>query len=160
MEPTNSPAPWRLGALHHIGMTVSDIEQSIHFYRDVLGMKLIRRRPRIDSEYVATQTGFSGVVLNVASFQVAEGSAQTLEIAQYMTHAGPVLESASNRPGASHVCITVDDLRACHAVLSTKGVRFKSDPVRITEGPNADGWVVYFYDPDGHLLELFQAPER
>ena len=31
---------WRLTDLHHVGLTVSDIEESIRFYRDVLGMRL------------------------------------------------------------------------------------------------------------------------
>ena len=62
----------------------------------------------------------------------------------------------ANRPGNSHLCVTVSDLRACHADLKAKGVRFKSDPVTITAGPNAGGLVVYFYDPDGYTLELFQ----
>ena len=48
---------------------------------------------------------------------------------------------------------------ACHADLKAKGVRFKSEPVSITAGPNAGGLVVYFYDPDGYTLELFQPPQ-
>ena len=159
MDPTTSSTPWRLGTLHHIGLTVADIERSIRFYRDVLGLTLFRRRPHVDCDYVALQTGYPGVVLNAASFQVAPGSAQSLEIVQYMNQAGPPVEPATNRPGASHLCLTVDDLRACQADLRAKGVRFKSEPVTITAGPNAGGLVVYFYDPDGYTLELFQMPE-
>ena len=159
MGPATSPAPWRLGALHHLGLTVADIERSIRFYRDVLGMTLIRRRPQVDSDYVALQTGYPGVVLNVASFKVTPDGLQSLEIVQYMNHAGLPVETAGNRPGASHLCLTVDDLPACHADLKAKGVRFKSEPVKITAGPNTGGLVVYFYDPDGYMLELFQMPE-
>ena len=49
--------------LHHLGLTVADIERSIVFYRDVLGMTLIRRRPNVDNDYVAEQTGYAGVVI-------------------------------------------------------------------------------------------------
>ncbi len=52
----------------------------------------------------------------------------------------------------------MNNLRACYADLKAKGVRFKSEPVTITSGPNAEGLVVYFYDPDGYTLELFQPP--
>lgn len=158
MEPAASSTPWQFGAVHHLGLTVADIERSIHFYRDILGMTLLRRRPQVDSEYVALQTGYPGVVLNVASFQVAPGGPQTLEVVQYMNHGGPPTEIATNRPGASHLCLTVDDLRSCHADLKSKGVQFKSEPVPITAGPNAGGLVVYLYDPDGYTLELFQPP--
>src|SRR3977135_1695946 len=123
---TASPG-WRLGGLHHLGFAGSAIERSIAFYRDTLGMTLHRRRPHVDNDYVASQTGYPGVVLNVASFKVSPDSAQSLEVVQYMNHAGVPAETATNRPGNSHLCITVNDLRACHADLKTKGVRFKSD---------------------------------
>jgi catechol 2,3-dioxygenase-like lactoylglutathione lyase family enzyme len=143
-------------SLHHIGLTVSDIERSIVFYRDFLGMALVRRRPQVDNDYVALQTGYPGVVLNVASLKVTPESAQSLELVQYMKHVGAPAEPATNRSGTSHLCFSVADLNACYAGLQSKGVRFKSEPVKITAGPNAGGLVVYFYDPDGYVLELFE----
>ena len=151
---------WKLADIHHLGMTVVDIERSIRFYRDVLGMTLVRRRPKVNADYVARQTGYEGVELNVASFKVSPDSHQSLEIVQYMNHTGESLKQATNRPGASHLCLLVDDLQSCHAELSANGVRFMSDPVTITAGPNKDGMVVYFYDPDGYPLELFQPAEK
>ncbi|HVA51224.1 MAG TPA: VOC family protein [Pirellulales bacterium] len=59
---------WQLIDIHHIGLTVSDIERSIAFYRDVLGMTLIRRRPHVDSDYVAQQTGYAGLILQQVNF--------------------------------------------------------------------------------------------
>lgn len=158
--PDAASSSWSLGELHHLGLTVADIERSIAFYRDTLGMTLHRRRPHVDNDYVALQTGYPGVVLNVASFKVHPDSLQSLEVVQYMNHAGPPAETQTNRAGNSHLCLTVDDLRACHAALKSKGVKFKSDPVTITAGPNAGGLVVYFYDPDGYTLELFQPPRN
>jgi len=158
MSQTKTTATWRLGQVHHLGLTVADIERSIDFYRDVLGMTLVRRRPQVDNDYVGLQTGYPGVVLNVASFKVAHDSPQSLEVVQYMNHVGPPVETATNRAGNSHLCITVDDLRACYAELKAKGVEFKTEPVTITAGPNAGGLVVYFYDPDRYMLELFQPP--
>ncbi len=155
---TTTQATWELGELHHLGLTVADIERSIHFYRDLLGMTLIRRRPQVDNDYVALQTGYPGVVLNVASFKVTAESAQSLEVVQYMNHAGPPAETATNRAGNTHLCLTVNDLRAFYTSLLAKGVRFKSEPVTITAGPNQGGLVVYFFDPDGYTLELFQPP--
>ena len=149
---------WRLGDVHHLGLTVADIERSIVFYRDRLGMTLHRRRPHVDNDYVALQTGYPGVVLNVASFKIASDSPVSLEVVQYMTQAGTAAEIATNRPGTSHLCLVVSDLRACCADLKAKGVRFKSEPVTITAGPNLGGLVVYFFDPDGYPLELFQPP--
>jgi catechol 2,3-dioxygenase-like lactoylglutathione lyase family enzyme len=123
-------------------------------------MTLHRRRPHVDNDYVAQQTGYPGVVLNVASFKVSPDSPVSLEVVQYLNQAGPPAETATNRSGNSHLCLTVTNLRACYAGLKERGVRFRSEPVTITAGPNLGGLVVYFYDPDGYTLELFQPPEQ
>jgi len=157
---TDAPAAktWRLSDLHHLGLTVADIERSIHFYRDVLGMTLIRRRPKVDADYVAQQTGYADVELSVASFQVSPQSRQSLEVVQYLNHAGPAADVGTNQAGSSHLCLLVDDFQRCYDDLRAQGVQFKSDPVTITAGPNKGGHVVYFFDPDGYTLELFQPP--
>lgn len=153
---TQTETTWQLGEIHHVGLTVADIERSIRFYRDLLGMTLVRRRPQVDNDYVGLQTGYPGVVLSVASFKVTPESPQSLEVVQYLSHAGPPAETATNRVGNTHLCLTVTDLRACYAALQAQGVHFKSEPVTITAGPNQGGLVVYFFDPDGYTLELFQ----
>ena len=75
---------WQLQELHHLGMTVADIERSIEFYRDLLGMQLVGRRPCVEADYVAMQTGYEGVQLSVASFRVQPGSSQSLEVVGYL----------------------------------------------------------------------------
>lgn len=158
MASETNASRWRLGDWDHVGLTVSDIERSVAFYRDQLGMSLIRRRPHVGHDYVALQTGQAGVALSEASFKVSPESRHSLELVQYMHGAVPPAETATNRAGASHLCLTVNDLRACHADLKARGVNFRSDPVLITAGPNKGGLVVYFSDPDGYTLELFQPP--
>jgi catechol 2,3-dioxygenase-like lactoylglutathione lyase family enzyme len=148
-------AEWRLERVHHVGITVSDIERSIAFYRDVLGMKLLRRRPLIDAGYVARQTGYPGVQLSVASLGAGEGG-PSIELAQYLNQPGEPLAAGTNQAGSSHLCLVVSGLSACCADLKAKGVVFKSDPVSITEGPNQGGLVVYLSDPDCYTVELFQ----
>jgi len=147
---------WSLSDMHHLGLTVQDIDNSIEFYRDKLGMELIGRRPSVKTDYVAAQTGYESVELNVASFKISSTSRQRLEVVQYMNHRGEVSDQSTNRAGNSHLCLLVDDLRACYENLKAQEVRFKSEPVTITAGPNKGGLVVYFYDPDGYTLELFQ----
>ena len=160
MKQSEKTAAWRLTDMHHVGLTVSDIERSIVFYRDVLGMTLVRRRPRVDADYVGRQTGYAGVALSVASFQVLPESRQTLEVVQYLNHDGSPIDPATNRAGSSHLCLLVSDFHACHAELKAKGVDFKSEPVTITAGPNKGGMVIYLSDPDGYTIELFQPPMR
>ena len=147
---------WQLSDIHHLGMTVSNIERSIEFYRDVLGMTLIGRRPCVEEGYVAKQTGYDGVQLSVASFRIRPDSPNSLEVVQYLNHTGEPADTSTNRPGGTHLCIVVDDLVAAYEDLKSKGVRFKSNPVEITAGPNNGGRVIYFFDPDNYVLEMFQ----
>jgi len=155
---TTRDTAWALTDLHHLGLTVSDIDRSIHFYRDLLGMELIGRRPSVTAGYVAQQTGYDEVELNVASFRVSPTCRQTMEVVQYMNHVGEPAATETNRAGNSHLCLLVDDLRTAVSELTEAGVRFKSDPVEITAGPNKGGLVIYLLDPDGYTLELFQPP--
>jgi catechol 2,3-dioxygenase-like lactoylglutathione lyase family enzyme len=156
----SQPTAWSLSRIHHLGLTVSDIERAIEFYRDALGMEMIGRRPSVKADYVAQQTGYPAVELNVASFRISPQSEQTLEVVQYMSHAAPPSRPATNQAGTSHLCLLVDDLRASYEDLLARGVCFKSEPVTITAGPNKGGLVVYFFDPDGYTIELFQPAQQ
>jgi catechol 2,3-dioxygenase-like lactoylglutathione lyase family enzyme len=151
------PAPWRLEGVHHLGLTVADLERSIRFYRDVLGLALARRRIA-DADYIGRQTGFPGVRLEAASLRFSSSGGPTLELVQYATHAGAPADPATNRAGNSHLCLLVDDIERAYSCLEAQGVRFKTTPVAITSGPNTGGFVVYFLDPDDYTLELFQPP--
>ena len=156
---SDTTSGWSLTDLHHVGLTVRDIEASIQFYRDTLGMTMVGRRERVTSDYIAQQTGYAGVEMSVASFRPTPDSVQSLEVVQYLTQSGEPSDQSTNRPGNSHICFLVDDFMSCYADLKAQGVRFKSDPVRITAGPNEGGLVVYFLDPDDHPLEMFQPPK-
>jgi len=146
----------QIAGMHHVGLTVSEISRSIEFYRDVMGMTLVRRRTRVDAGYVAAQTGYPGVALSVASMAVSEHAGPTVELAQYLNHEGEAIKPATNRPGVSHLCLVVRDLAGFHAELLAKNVEFRSAPATITEGPNKGGLVVYLSDPDGYTIELFE----
>jgi len=152
-------ADWQLGGVHHVGLTVRDLGQSIRFYRDVLGLRLLARRTA-DADYVGRQTGCPGVRLEVASFQLGIGSRPTLEVVQYLSHAGEPGSPATNCPGQAHLCCEVDDMHRAYESLRGQGVRFRTEPVAITAGPNQGGFVVYLYDPDGFTIELFEPAKR
>jgi lactoylglutathione lyase len=156
---SDSTRAWSLTDLHHVGLTVRDVEESIRFYRDTLGMTMVGRRERVTAEYISKQTGYDGVEMSVASFRPTTDSVQSLEVVQYLTQSGEPSDQSTNRPGNSHLCFLVDDFMSCYEDLKAQGVRFKSDPVQISAGPNEGGLVVYFFDPDGHPLEMFQPPK-
>ena len=146
----------QVGPVYHTGFTVSDIERSLVFYRDVLGLTLVKRQTGT-APYLATITGFEGVRLETAHLQPAAGGSM-LELLQYVSHPAPPTDRATNRPGNGHLCFKVDDVRAACAELRRRGVTLISEPAEITAGAHAGGWGVYLRDPDGFTVELYQGP--
>src|SRR5580700_10661203 len=104
----------RLIDIHHLGLTVSCVEESVRFYRDILGLELTRRREAA-AEYISEQTGYQDVRLSVVSFQAGHGSRQSLELVEYLNHRGGGADTATNRSGNSHLCFTVEDLDGAHS---------------------------------------------
>jgi catechol 2,3-dioxygenase-like lactoylglutathione lyase family enzyme len=145
-----------VGSVYHTGFTVSDIERSLTFYRDVLGLRLVKRQTGT-APYLATVTGFEGVRLEIALLQPADGGSM-LELLQYVSHPAPATDRATNRPGNGHLCFKVDDVRGAGAELRRRGVTLVSEPTEITAGTHAGGWAVYLRDPDGFTVELYQGP--
>jgi catechol 2,3-dioxygenase-like lactoylglutathione lyase family enzyme len=146
----------QVGPVYHTGFTVSDLDRSLAFYRDVLGLRLVKRQTGT-APYLATVTGFEGVRLEVAHLQPAAGGSM-LELLQYVSHPAPPTDRATNRPGNGHLCFKVDDLRGACAELRRQGVTLVSEPTEITSGAHAGGWAVYLRDPDGFTVELYQGP--
>ncbi len=143
----------------HFSFTVSDLERSIAFYRDAVGMKLVHTMIH-DQPYTSVQVGFKDAYLKVALFTIAgipeSRSGHLLELIEYVNPRGEPTDTTTNRPGAAHLAFQVDDLPAEYARMKALGVRFKSEPVRITAGRNEGGWTVYFLDPDNITLEMVQ----
>ena len=146
----------QVGFVYHTGFTVSDIDRSLAFYRDVLGLRLVRRQTGT-APYLAAVTGFEGVRLEIALLQPADGGSM-LELLQYVSHPAPPTDRATNRPGNGHLCFKIDDLPAACAELRQRGVTLVSEPTEITAGAHAGGWAVYLRDPDGFTVELYQGP--
>jgi lactoylglutathione lyase len=144
----------KIEAMYHTGFTVSDIERSIEFYRDVLGLSLFRRQQGT-APYLATITGFEGVRLEIALLKTPDGSGM-LELLQYVSHPAPPTPRETNRPGNGHVCFRVGDIHQACEELERRGVQLISKPVEITAGVHKGAFGVYLRDPDGFTIELFQ----
>ncbi len=146
----------KVESLYHVGFTVSDIERSIEFYRDMLGMTLYRRQQGT-AEYLATITGFPGVRLEVALLKTPDGSGM-LELLQYASHPAPPTDRDTNRPGNGHLCFKVSNIQEACEELRQRGVRLISEPAEITAGIHKGAYGVYLRDPDGFTVELYQPP--
>ena len=167
MEQTSAPAAGtatggehgRINGFFHAGVTVRDMEESLRFYRDTLGLEVAwegassgdsaRRVWGIDPEHVRV------VFLRIA------GSDALIELFEFQ---GIERHSASARPcdyGAGHFCLYCDDAEAVHRRLVAHGFRARSeDVVTVAAGPHAGAKVFYAIDPDGYHVELYQRAPR
>lgn len=146
-----------LVASHHVGLIVSNMERSLDFYCNRLGMRIKLQR-EITTPWVGAVNGIPGAHLKVA-FLEAYGS--TIELLEYVKPTVAAIPSVANRPGTAHLTFLVDDMDKAFKELSAQGVPFVSAPQTNTEGPNAGSRVVFILDPDNIRIELVQpAPGR
>jgi catechol 2,3-dioxygenase-like lactoylglutathione lyase family enzyme len=147
----------------HFSFTVSDIEQSIHFYRDILGLVLVHRQEQAN-EYTRRFVGYPDAHLRVAQFRIegapASRSGHLLELVQYVAPLGERVDTRTVNPGTAHLAFQVDDVQAEYARLRGLGVRFRTEPVAIEAGINQGGYTCYFLDPDDITLEIIQPPSK
>jgi catechol 2,3-dioxygenase-like lactoylglutathione lyase family enzyme len=139
---------------HHTGFQVSDIERSVAFYTELLGMELIGRRT-ITEPYIGDLVGYPGVELRSAYLRMGTGE-HTLELIEYRNVERTPVDPQTANPGTAHICLVVDEnLGKLHQRLRDAGTETMSaEPVRPTRGQNVGKLVAYIADPDGIRIEL------
>jgi len=143
-------------ALHHVGITVKDLDESIRFYHGVLGLDFVNEpSPWFDGPDLGPAVGVPGAALRQVSLKLGD---TTLELLEYRSPESETTRPLlSNNIGASHVAFLVDDIDATKSELEGKGISFYSDVNVVDEGVLAGWRWVYFEDPDGYPLELVQV---
>jgi glyoxylase I family protein len=147
--------PFRVIAADHTGITVSDLERSLAFWRDVLGFELSHRAHQT-GELAAEITGVPGAEILIA---VLKAPGHKIELLEYLAPPDRK-QHVDLRPcdvGSVHVALTVDDLDAVLTTMAASGWKAAGRPQTLQTGPNAGKRVVYVRDPDGTTIEFMQA---
>jgi len=120
----------------HVAITVSDMERSVAFYRDLLGLE-------VAGQLLLRDNTFKIVYLRSGDAKV--------ELFEFR---GIEAETAVGLPdtvgGFKHLALQTDDVDAVAARLKTAGVTFTVEPKDASGGVR----LAFFRDPDGNLLEL------
>jgi methylmalonyl-CoA/ethylmalonyl-CoA epimerase len=132
----------RIKSINHVGIVVDDMEKSLSFWRDALGIRLQELR---DVPAEKSQVAF--LPLAGSEVELVRPTTDDSGIAKYLTKRGP---------GMHHICLEVEDLDAMLAQLKGKNVRLINEEPRLT----ADGRKYAFIHPEstgGVLVELYQS---
>lgn len=144
-----------LQAVHHVGLVVKDLDRSIYFYHDVLGLPFANEpTPWFDGPELEKGVGVPGATLRQVSMWVGPNS--TMELIEYGNRELDNPVPPNNALAAAHVCFKVADINATKAELESRGVVFYSDVNVVDSGPLAGWRWCYFSDPDGLALELVE----
>jgi catechol 2,3-dioxygenase-like lactoylglutathione lyase family enzyme len=133
----------QIALLHHVSLTVTDLERSRAFYREILRLAEIERPP-----------------FSFAGAWFAVGESQQLHL---IVHAGATFRGERGVDTRdSHFAVRVASYRQAVDFLRSKGYREDAaelDPFRMRLQPNATAGFpqIYILDPDRHVIEINAA---
>lgn len=115
--------------LAHACFTVSDLEQSLHFYRDGLGLKEA-------FDFRNDEGHRFGIYLYL-------GERNFIELFEGQ------LDAPAEKQSYRHICLEVDDIEATVATLRARGIEVS--PIKMGKDHSYQAWIT---DPDGNRIEL------
>jgi catechol 2,3-dioxygenase-like lactoylglutathione lyase family enzyme len=141
-------------AIRHTGIVVSNMDTSLPFYRDLLGLEVwwdqIEEGPTTEAV-----TGVAGARMHTVKLRAPDGV--SIELLQYLNTPKPVPPlSNANDVGCNHVALRVANLDAFYEKAKSAGIRFNTAPI-VAAGGKAK--VTYCRDPEGVYLELVEVLE-
>ncbi len=139
--------------IHHVSFTVRDMERSLAFYRDILGLKVVWDSAQAGVEFKGTisdnLTGCPGRELHIVFLGIQE---RLVELVQYRPTGKALVGNLASDTGSAHVCFKTENIQELHEKLLASGVRLHCEP------QNLGGvQVMYFRDPDGIIVEAMQG---
>ena len=121
--------------LLHTRMRVSDMDETIRFYTDVLGLDVLERKVSPRGSHLA--------------FLKAPNSEELIELCSFPA-SGPV----KVQEDLVHLAFEVEHLDAAIAALNAKGVKITDGPTRTSSGSR----FIFIDAPDGYEIELIERP--
>src|SRR4029077_15255354 len=158
MSTSMSRNEFRILSADHTGITVSNLECSLAFWRDILGFEFSHSAHQT-GELAQEITGVEGAEIKLAVLRAPGG--HKIELLEYLAPTNR--KRADIRPcdvGSVHVALLVRDLDAVLERIAASDWKAAGTPQRLQSGPNAGKLVVYVRDPDGTTIELMQIAKE
>lgn len=147
-----------VGRIYHVGLTVSDLDRSIAFYRDILGLafqgEILMTGKETDRMFRRPNCKVRVAYLNGSKADAAP----PVELIQFVDTEAKQVPSDLMTTSISEVCFYTDDIDAVYNRFLEHQVECLSEPQYFDF--RADGFgeskAFYFRDPDGIILEMMQ----
>lgn len=138
-----------MAEISHVGLTVKNLDRSITFYRDVIGLKE-GERLELKSEVYRTYTKNPEAHIK---FTYMTAGDFTLQLIEYVGGGGGALDLSHNRVGCPHLAFRVPDAEAKYRqIQQDRDAEVISEIVQLS--PRSRNF--YAKDPDGVLIEFSQ----
>lgn len=137
--------------LLHVGIGVHDLEATVKFYTEVMGMEVIYRAHNI-GEKISRVVGVPEAELVVCV--VGKGDFR-IELIDYKNDEKKAKSryKEQDEPGILHIAFAVNDIDKEYEKISARGYEFNAPPMVAREnGPK----ICYFKGPDNVVVELFE----
>lgn len=145
----------------HIGLTVSNIEKSIEFYRDILGLNY-KGQMLMEGKETDLLFGIKNCKAKVAYLNGSDNIfSPPIELIEFISPAIKKEKRTLFETSISEICFKVDNIEKTYKNLKLKGVEFLSEPQFFdsTKYNLGKSKAVYFKDIDGIILELLEIIE-
>ena len=136
--------------VRHIGITVTDIEESISFYRDVLGFEVVRVMEE-SGQHIDNFSSLSNV--RVQTVKMRDEGGGMIELLKYYSHPEVANLDDITRIGCSHLALTVKNLDFLLDKILQRGYTVNCEPQL---SPDGNVKLTFCKGPDDVLLELVE----
>jgi catechol 2,3-dioxygenase-like lactoylglutathione lyase family enzyme len=137
---------------NHTGITVSDIDRAIRFWRDVMGFE-VTEKVRRGGAFFETITGVRGAEIDIA---YVKAPGHLIELLEYVKPDKAASQARPCDPGHMHQCFTVDNIDAVVEAARAGGFEPVGPIQTVATGPRKGARAVYVRDPDGIVLEFIE----
>ncbi len=146
-----------LYSIAHIGLTVSDLDRSVSFYKDILGLSYVGEMEMTGPE-TANLFQREGCQARVAYLRTDDPMAPLVELIQFLDQKAVPSTPSLFKTSISELCFTAENVDKEYTRLKNLGVEFLSEPQTFDSTRYGFGKskAVYFLDPDKNVLELIQ----
>jgi catechol 2,3-dioxygenase-like lactoylglutathione lyase family enzyme len=146
----------RVYGMHHIGITVPDINEGIAFFKAVFGAVEVFRTGAFDvsEEFMERRLGTPAHTRIRDLVFLRCGAGTNVELFEYSGEDKSARPKRNSEIGGTHLCFEVEDVFDSAERLRAMGIEFLDGPNTVTEGPLAGFNWIYFYSPWGQSLEI------